>query len=167
MMRNQTAFPFSLVRRSLVLALALASAALLLPSAAQAQKISETAAAGPYSITLKVLPAESFSGADAEMVRDGGAQPNLLSGPMHPNHHMVVFLTEKGAPLADAQVTILYRRITATMGAWTSLPVVRMHMAGMSMGSTHFGNNLHLAPGKYEVHVTVNGNGPATFHFSL
>lgn len=167
MMRNQTAVPFSLVRFPLVLALALTSAALLLPSAARAQKISQTAAAGPYSVTLKVLPAESFSGDGAEMVRDGGAQPNLLSSPIRPNHHMVVFLTEKGAPLDDAQVTILYRRITATMGAWTSLPVVRMHMAGMSMASAHFGNNLHLAPGNYEVHVTVNGNGPVTFHFSL
>jgi hypothetical protein len=162
MMRGQ-----NVVRFSLVMALALAIAGLFFPRAAHTQKISQTAAAGVYSVTLKVLPAESFSGVKAEMIRDGGAQPNLLSGAVHPNHHMVAFITKSGAPVEDAQVTILYRRLSSKMGAWTSLPVVRMHMAGMGAKGTHFGNNLRLSPGNYEVHVTVNGDGPVAFHFAL
>jgi uncharacterized protein involved in high-affinity Fe2+ transport len=42
-----------------------------------------------------------------------------------------------------------------------------MHMAGMGAKGTHFGNNLRLSPGNYEVHVTVNGDGPVAFHFAL
>ena len=30
-----------------------------------------------------------------------------------------------------------------------------------------YGNNVELAPGSYEAQVTVNGKGPATFHFAV
>jgi uncharacterized protein involved in high-affinity Fe2+ transport len=52
-------------------------------------------------------------------------------------------------------------------GAWIDLPVVRMHVKGMGLDSTHYGNNVNLAPGKYKVRVTVNGETPVTFQFSL
>jgi hypothetical protein len=140
---------------------------LLAPRAAQAQKISKTAEAGAYSVTLKVLPAESFSGPGAEMVWDSGAKPSLLNGPVHPNRHMVAFVKKDGSPVEDAAVAISYRRVSPKMGGWTRLPVARMHVAGQGLESTHYGNNVRLGPGSYEVRVTVDGSGPASFRFSL
>lgn len=147
--------------------LTLALGALLVTGAALAQTISQTAKAGDYSVTLKVLPAESFSGPKAEMVQDGGASPNMLNGPMHPNHHLVAFVEKSGAPVENATVEISYRLTSSNMGAWTTLPVVRMHVAGQDLKTTHYGNNVRFDPGDYEVRVTVNGSGPATFRFSL
>lgn len=139
-----------------------------MPGAVRAQAISRTAHAGPYTVTLKVLPAESFRGPKAEMARDSGAEPNYLNGPEHPNHHMVVFVTKAGKPVEEARVSIGYRVDSAkAIGAWTTLPVVRMHVVGKGRATTHFGNNVHLAPGNYEVDVTVDGKGPAIFHFKL
>lgn len=152
---------------SLVAALILALGALLAPLAVQAQSINQTAKAGAYSVNLKVLPAESFSGPSAAMVRDGGAQANLLNGPEHPNHHMVAFIQESGKAVENATVTITYREASPSTGSWTTLPVVRMHVADQGLATTHYGNNLMLAPGNYEVRVTVNGSAPATFQFSL
>lgn len=140
---------------------------LLMPLAAQAQKISKTARTGGYSITLKVLPAESFGGPNAEMARDGGAEPNDINGPEHPNHHLVVFVKENGRPVDSAKVFISYRKMSSRNGEWMSLPVVRMHVAGKGLRTTHYGNNVKLTPGKYEARVVVNGGQPALFHFSL
>jgi hypothetical protein len=148
-------------------ALLFALGLMVLPLAAQAQVISKTAKAGAYSVALKVLPAESFRGPHAEMVRDAGAQPNLLNGPARPNHHMVAFVKKSGKPVENANVSIRYREISPKKGSWMSLPVVRMHVAGKDLATTHYGNNLYLGPGDYEVRVTVDGSGPATFHFTL
>ena len=160
-MRGKISFKLSLA------VLACALGILLVPVAAQAQTISKTAKTGDYSITLKVLPAESFSGPHADMARDGGAEPNDINGPKHPNHHLVAFVKENGKPVEKAKVSINYREVSPNKGDWMSLPVVRMHMAGMGLETTHYGNNVKLAPGSYEARVTVNGKGPATFHFSL
>ncbi len=134
---------------------------------AQAQEISKTEMAGKYSVTLKVLPAESFSGPTAEMVRDGGAQANEVNGPEQPNHHLVAFVKENDKPVEKADVKISYRESSSSAAKWTKLPVVRMHVAGKGPETTHFGNNVKLAPGSYEVHVTVNGSAPATFQITL
>jgi hypothetical protein len=161
-MRNQNA-----VRLSLVVAATLVLTGLLVPRATWGQKISETEMAGPYSVTLKVLPAEAFSGPQAEMAWDAGEQADVLSGPAGPNHHLVAFVQEKGKPVEDATVSISYRQLSPKRGEWTSLPVARMHVAGKGLETTHYGNNVKLAAGSYEARVTVNGKGPATFHFSL
>lgn len=145
----------------------LALVAMLMPGLAKASVIREKGAAGPYSVTLKVLPAESFSGAKGEMVRDGGAQPNTLTRPTHPNHHLVAFVAEGGTPVENARVAISYRRLSPKAGKWTRFPVVRMHVAGQGLKTTHYGNNVRLAPGSYQAHVTVNGKGPARFRFSV
>lgn len=147
--------------------LVLAASVLVVPAVSNAQPISKTASAGPYSVTLKVLPAESFTGPKAAMTRDAGAKPELLNGPAHPNHHMVVFLKRNGKPVEKARVRILYRKRSAHAGAWMTLPVVRMHVTGHGLATTHFGNNVRLGPGAYQVRVTVNGRGPANFRFSL
>jgi hypothetical protein len=146
------------------LALSLALAAFLVPTAVRAQNISQTGHSGPYAVALKVLPAEAFAGPHAEMAHDGGAAPALVNGPVHPNHHLVVFIKKDGKPVEDAQVKITYRR---GMGAWETLPVARMHVVGKGLETTHYGNNVKLAPGKYEVRVSVDGEKHATFRFAL
>lgn len=147
--------------------LALASTLFLAPASARAQVVSVNATTGGYALTLKVLPAESFTGPHAEMVRDGGAEAATLDGPVHPNHHMVVFIKKGDKPVEHATVSITYRRVGQQSIDWTTLPVVRMHVKGKGSATTHFGNNLHLAPGSYEARVIVNGSTPAVFHFKV
>ena len=120
--------------------------------------------AGPYSVTLKVLPPESFEGPKAEMAWDGGAKPMPVGAPANPNHHLVAFIERSGKPVADAKVTIAFEQKGATSG-WQTLPVARMHVAGKGPSTTHFGNNVMLKPGSYEARVTANGNDSATFEF--
>ncbi len=129
--------------------------------------VSETATAGPYTVNLKVLPAESFTGEDAEMVRDGGAEPIGLEAPESPNHHLVAFVKEGGLAVENADVTIRYRHLGSEVNAWMDLPVVRMHVAGKGPATTHYGNNVRLEPGSYEARVAVNGGEPVVFHFTL
>lgn len=167
-MKLQSAISFSSAA-----ALALGLGVLCVPGRARAQNVSKTAQAGGYTVTLKVLPAETFTGPKADMVKDGGAAPNDVNGPEHPNHHLVAFVTKDGKPVERANVTIRYRAApmkadsTSKSGNWTGLGVVRMHVAGKGLDTTHYGNNVHLAPGAYDVRVSVNGSTPATFEISL
>lgn len=136
-------------------------------SAAHANPVSETGMAGAYTVILKVLPAESFSRPNTEMVRDGGAKPVTLTATPKPNHHMVVFV-KKGANLVEnAKVSIRYRELKPRKSGWINLPVVRMHVAGKGRQTTHYGNNVALLPGSYRVLTMVNGKGPARFKFTL
>lgn len=151
----------------LTLSLAFLAAGLIASNTAEAKNISKTAKAGNVWVTLKVLPAEAFEGAHSSMVRDAGAMPMLLSNSPRPNHHMVVFLKSDNKPVEKASVMILYRQSAPHKGKWTLLPVVRMHVAGKSLATTHFGNNVKLDPGDYEVIVVVDHNPPADFHFKL
>ncbi len=146
---------------------AIAISALLAASAAQAKPVSETATAGAYSVTLKVLPAESFSGSNAEMARDGGAKPVTLDATPKPNYHLVAFVKKGDKPVENAKVSIRYRELKPQKSGWTQLPVVRMHVAGKGRQTTHYGNNVALVPGSYRVLSMVNGKGPARFSFIL
>jgi hypothetical protein len=137
------------------------------PAEARARAISVMGMAGAYSVNLKVLPAESFTGPRAEMVRDAGAEPDRVTGPEHPNRHLVAFVKKEGKAVEDADVEISYRAVTARPGAWVSLPVVRMHVAGKGLDTTHYGNNVDLSPGTYQVRVIVDGSRPATFGISV
>jgi hypothetical protein len=120
--------------------------------------IETTAMAGPYSVTLEVLPAESFGGYGAAMTWDGGAQPVKESGKENPNHHLVAFVKRNGKPVTDAKVDIRYRRTSPKEApSWQDLPVARMHVSDKGMSTTHYGNNVELAPGRYSVKVDVNG----------
>jgi len=160
----------SLISSSSAAALVLALGTLLVPGSAHAQHITKTAQAGAYSVTLEVLPPEAFAGEDAPMVRDGGATPNAVDGPVDPNHHLVAFVKKDGKPVERATVTISYRKASGDMSEssdWTGLEVVRMHAAGKGVATTHYGNNVHLAPGTYDVRVSVNGSEPASFEVSL
>lgn len=121
--------------------------------------------AGDYSVTLELLPPASFTGSKADLVRDGGAEPTRLGGSKPPNHRFAVFVMDNGKPVEQAQVVILYRGAGAQTGWWVRLPVTRMHVAGKGLDTTQFGNNVQLAPGIWEVRVSVNGEGAATFRF--
>jgi len=88
-----------------------------------------------------------------------------VNGAGHPNHHLVVFIKKDGKPVEDAQVAMAYRE--SGRKEWRELPVARMHVAGKGAETTHYGNNVYLAPGKYEVRVTVARVTSATFHISL
>jgi len=145
--------------------IALTSGALLLPAASRAQNVSEVARSGPYTINLKVLPAESFHGMHAEMMHDGGAAAVAVDSAEHPNHHLVVFVKKDGKPIEDAKVTIAYRQ--SAWKQWKQLPVARMHVEGKGLDTTHYGNNVNMGPGKYEVRVTVNGQRFATIRITL
>ncbi len=134
-------------------------------AAFHAGAISESTKAGPFTVTLKVLPAESFTGSGAAMVRDGGARAVTLHSRLRPDRHLVVFVRRNGKPVKHARVTIRYRRVQNGGQAWKTLPVVRMHVAGKGLATTHYGNNVNLLPGRYEVEVSVNGRKPAGFHF--
>ena len=136
-------------------------------TAAAANGIEETAMTGPYLVTLKVLPAESFTGTNAEMAWDAGAQPVKVNSPAKPNHHLVAFIQRDGSPLEHATVTIRYRRVEPGTTDWQILPVARMHVAGKTLATTHYGNNVRLLPGRYTAEIAVDGGQPAVIRFTL
>lgn len=155
-----------LVRSRVLLTITLlATATLFFPNSIRAQNIDETARSGPYTLNLKVLPPETFHGSHAEMMHDSGAAGVAVNGAEHPNHHLVVFIKKGGKPVEDAQVGIAYR--ASGRKQWRELPVARMHVAGQGPETTHYGNNVHLRPGNYEVRVTVARVTSATFHITL
>lgn len=160
----------------LAAALAITALVLLPPSSnaqtkpvhqAKTKTVNEVKMDDGYKVDLKVLPAESFKGAKEQMTRDGGAKAVLENGPDHPNHHMVVFVKKNGKPVENARVSIRYRELSPKKGSWTTLPDAKMYATVDGVKSTHYGNNVRLAPGKYEARVIVNGSAPETFHFSL
>lgn len=136
-------------------------------NSAKAQNFSKTKKAGNVTVTLKVLPAEQFKGPNAAMKWDAGASPDYIEGSSKPNHHLVAFVKKNGKPVEKASVTIHYRELSPKKSGWMTLPVARMHVSGKSLATTHYGNNVWLAMGKYEASVKVNDNPPATFHFTL
>ncbi len=154
--------------KGLLVGLSLAAVSVAMSAnVAWANNVSQTKKSGVYSVTLKVLPAEAFMGPKAAMQWVGGAKPMDLSAKPKPNHHMVVFLQEKGKPVAKAMVSISYRQLTPKPGRWMSVHVARMSVKGKGPSTTHFGNNLVLATGKYVARVQVNRLHPVYFHFTL
>jgi hypothetical protein len=144
---------------------ALATIALFFAASSHAQNINQVARSGAYTFNLKVLPPETFHGAHAEMMHDSGAAAVAVNGAEHPNYHLVVFVKKGGKSVEDARVAIAYRE--SGRKQWQELPVARMHVAGKGPETTHYGNNVYLAPGKYEVRVTVSRVTSATFHIAL
>lgn len=127
-----------------------------------------------YTINLKLLPAEPFVAKSkakvpdnaGAMVNGSGAMPMKKGGPGNPNHHLVVFISRNGKPVEHAHVKMSYRMKGSSKWSMTKLPVTRMWVAGHGEKTTHYGNNVHLDPGMYQVQVTVNGKAKADFHLS-
>lgn len=151
--------------------LACAALALLLgtlPASATAPTSpGEMSIAGDYVVRVEMLPPASFAGPKASLVLDGGAKPLGLGGSKPPDHRLAVFVTDNSRPVEQATVVILYRSLYTRGVGWASLPVARMHVAGKGLDTTQFGNNVRLGAGMYEVRVSVNGEGAATFRFVL
>lgn len=146
------------------------SVLLALPASALAAPM--THVAGPYRLMLDLKPAEPFVTADqvkhgfvkAGMLVVGGARPMMMDSPAAPNHHLVlhVFDRTSGMAVQHAAVTMAYAPIR-NVRRMVKVPVVEMQMAGKGAMSTHYGNNVKLAPGTYAVDVTVNGETSSTF----
>jgi len=83
-----------------------------------------------------------------------GGMMNNEHGAMNQNHGMMA--ENHAAGMGE----------TKGANKWWTLPVARMHVRGKGPATTHFGNNVKLMPGSYEVKVSVNGK-VAMFHFSL
>lgn len=157
----------SLFRQPIGCLLGLALCLLLVPSMTRAESISQTKTVGNCTVTLRVLPPESYRGPHSAMISSGGAAPYYLDSHIKPTHHMVVFLSKDGKPIENAHVMIRYRLASETGNhGWHWLAVNRMYARGAGIASTHYGNNLVLAPGKYEVCVKSNGK-MVTFHITV
>ena len=130
--------------------------------------------AGSYRVVLGFLPAEPFYTAEQvqqEHVTDGmmivgGATPVPPNAASRPNHHLVFHIFDAaGNAVRGAHVTIAYAPTAgdATGTNVTQVPVVEMQAVGKGPESTHYGNNVTLAPGTYNVMVTVNDSSSTTF----
>ena len=117
-----------------------------------------------------MLPAEPFFSKEdvaAKQVKEGmevqgGATPVMVDAASHPNHHLVVHVFGKKThhAITDATVTMSYApldREGIPAGAPVAVPVVVMQAIGKGPSSTHYGNNVTMPPGRYQVTVFVNG----------
>ena len=138
--------------------------------AANAEPAMQTRTVASYRVELHVLPAETFFSkqdvADKHvkdgMEIEGGAAPVASDAASHPNHHLVVHIYKRrsGAVVTDATVTMSFVAVDANgkpSGAATDVPVVIMQAIGGGPASTHYGNNVTMPPGRYNVIVDVNG----------
>jgi len=146
--------------------------AALLPAvavAANAADNTNTKTVGTYRLELYVLPAEPFfTKADVAaknvkegMEIEGGAAAVAPDADSHPNHHLVVHVFDQktGNALTDATVTMSFVALDAKgnpTGAPTAVPVVVMQAVGKGPASTHYGNNVTMPAGSYDVAVMVN-----------
>jgi hypothetical protein len=138
--------------------------------AAYAADAMQSKTVGDYRVELHVLPAEPFfSKADIAarnikegMEIEGGAPPVPPDADSHPNHHLVIHVFDKKTSKAvtDATVTMNFVALDAKakpIGAPSEVPVVVMQAVGKGPASTHYGNNVTMPTGRYDVTVTVNG----------
>lgn len=165
----QATLNISLASRWMIAIICLLAASTVLAASGQN---SMTRQSGPYTLNLNLLPAEPFVAPSkandpahaGAMVTGSGAPPVRRNGPAHPNYHLVVFISKKGQPVEQAKVSMRYRRQNGKH--WHTLPVTQMWVAGKGRGTMHFGNNVHLAPGQYQVQVSVNDRPQVTFHLN-
>jgi hypothetical protein len=151
-------------------AIAAISVAMFAAGPANAADTMQTKVAGPYRIELHVLPVEPFytkqDVTDKKLTDgmeiEGGAAPVAANADSHPNHHLVVNVSDKktGKVVTDAAVSMSFVLLDAkdgAVGAPVAVPVVVMQMIGKGSASTHYGNNVTMAAGRYRVTVAVNG----------
>ena len=136
-------------------------------AAARAESMMQRKTVAGYRVELDVLPAEPFFSrqdvADKHikdgMEIEGGAAPVPPDAASHPNHHLVVHIWRGGAVVTDAKVTMSFVAIDSSgkpSGPPTDVPVVVMQAIGGGAASTHYGNNVTMPPGRYDVVVNVN-----------
>lgn len=141
--------------------------------------IEKTATTDGLRIELHVLPAEPFYTSEQVkadtslkgMLIVAGAEPMHLDAQPRPNYHLIVhvFDAKSGKPLSDANVSMKYQPVDKQgkpQGKATEVPVVIMQVIGKGAESTHYGNNVVLPDGAYDVTVTANGK-KAVFHIDV
>ena len=140
-------------------------------STVQANHVMIDTTLGSLRVELHVLPAEPFftkdevsAGKGTEgMLIMGGAKPLALDANPHPNHHLVihVFDTKTGKAITNAKVKIDFQSLDKNgnlFGTLIQTPIVVMQVIGKGAQSTHYGNNVIMPDGPYNVSVVVNGN---------
>jgi hypothetical protein len=123
-----------------------------------------------YRVELHVLPTEPFFSKEevaAKQIKDGmviqgGAAPVMPDAASHPNHHLVVHIFDNKTQQAitDATVSMSYAPLDTKgtpAGAKVEVPVVVMQAIEKGPLSTHYGNNVTMPAGQYQVTVIVNG----------
>jgi hypothetical protein len=169
-----------------------AGCVLFLHVSTQAGHIVKDTVTGGLKISLHVVEAEPFftrQEVEAKKVTAGmlivsGAAPLTPEDSAKPNHHLVVhaYDAKSGKALTKAQVTMSFQSVDATgkpAAAEVAVPVVTMQAIGKGPQSTHFGNNVVMPDGIYEVKVRVNAvslkfiidtdkaDAPATDHMHM
>ncbi|HEX8812319.1 MAG TPA: hypothetical protein VF742_10040 [Terracidiphilus sp.] len=138
-------------------------------TSAHAADVMRVKTMGAYRVELHVLPAEPFfSKADVAakqpkegMQIEGGATPVMPDAASHPNHHLVVHVFDKKThqAITDATVTMRFASTDGKgkpAGVPIEVPVVVMQAIGKGPSSTHYGNNVTMPAGRYQVTVAVN-----------
>lgn len=146
---------------------------------AEARNIMKTATKGGIKIELHILPAEPFYTADevnSNKVKEGmliisGAKPLSIDSDMHPNRHLVVHIYDpkSGKAITTAAVSISFQKINAKgkpAGNTINVPIVIMQAIGKGVESTHYGNNVVMPAGSYQINIAANGN-KVVFHVTL
>jgi 5-hydroxyisourate hydrolase-like protein (transthyretin family) len=163
---------FPVLLGALLLAARFSGAAPVTASTMTHNVVEQSKVAGLYRIVLVLLPTEPFVTArqlrknkDATgMLIVGGGVPVLPHDRTHPNHHLVVHVFDEasGKAVTGAHVKLTFVA-EAARGVVERMQVVEMQAAGKGPQSTHYGNNLRIKPGTYDVTVTVNARATATF----
>lgn len=128
--------------------------------------VTETAMAGPYRLTLYVGPLEPMYTMTQVKEKHPKTGEVMVSGTMvmsgmgmagpAPNHHLEVHVYDgrSGKTITRATVSITIRD---AMGKEIEvLPIATMYGINEGMSDFHYGNNVALKPGKYQVETQVN-----------
>jgi len=141
--------------------------ALLLPGvafAAGAGMMTQQAQTEHYRLVLGVGPAEPmYSKAEAAkthppsgMIVTGGQMPKAMSGTAMDARHVVVHVyslpTRKVVTTATCTITVVNRGTGTRM----AVPIATMYSAAQGPSSWHYGNNITMPPGAYDIIATAN-----------
>jgi len=143
---------------------------LLIGAPAGAAELMKKITKDDLKIELHVLGAEPFytkeevatTKTKSGMLIMGGAKPLGLEDTPRPNHHLVihVFDAKSSKAITDADVSLSFQALNAKgepSGEMVEVPIVIMQAIGKGPQSTHYGNNVAMADGTYQVFITVNG----------
>lgn len=143
---------------------------------ARAVHIMKTKTTDGLRMELHVMQAEPFYSADQVkadpslkgMLIVGGAKPLQPDANPKPNCHLIVhvFNAKTDKPLSDAKVSMKYQLLGKDgkpQGPAKDVPVAIMQVIGKGAATTHYGNNVVLPDGTYDVTVVANGK-TAVFH---
>lgn len=136
-------------------------------ASAPGSSINRSKHAGPYTLVLRIGPAErmTMSGMNGEKMMGGekarcsmnqGMKMNVPQsmGMAACNHHVELHVFKSGKVVHGAHVTIRMYCIKMHMNVW--VPIMTM-MKPMTPGDYHYGNNVHAPKGIYTIFVSVNG----------